>query len=309
MYGEQINASNKIVSFDDIVDIINKMNEVLKKYVEINNKEKLQNDNVKYSEQKWTFENRGSGINYYINYNNNNQIRLDDYDSFMGLVNTRLEEIKGISLFFTLSYNIRGFGETKYYSENLNVFIWEDRLTIEVSSDKGENKMKEVFDYIKTKVDSAPIKYDDIIKNRTRIVLFSGLPLGLLIASIITALLLVIPEVRNIFATTYIMYPIITCMLGFLIGQFAGSILLGKYYTTIIPDQKYAGYDSSKGKSMYKDDVDAYVNKPEFLIGKNTHNLQNREMIKEKKDKFKKLLPIGIILIILISIIVLFLGE
>ena len=76
-----------------------------------------------------------------------------------------------------------------------------------------------------------------------------------------------------------------------------------------MPEQKYAGYDSYEGTSIYKDDVERYIGQPEVLIGKNIHNLEYRNLIEEKRNKFKGLLYVSLAIIIIISIISLFLGQ
>lgn len=92
------------------------------------------------------------------------------------------------------------------------------------------------------------------------------------------------------------------------LGGIIGSFLLDKYYKKIVPEQKYAGYDSNKGMSIYKDDIDKYVTTSEILIGKNVQNLECRPKIKAYKEKYQKWLPYEIGIMLLISILVVLLG-
>ena len=45
-----------------------------------------------------------------------------------------------------------------------------------------------------------------------------------------------------------------------MIGSIIANSKLDKYYDTISPDKKYAGYDTTNHRSIYKDDMDSYIN-------------------------------------------------
>ena len=74
---------------------------------------------------------------------------------------------------------------------------------------------------------------------------------------IIAILLLFVPVVNNIFFKGYVVYPIVAIFLAYMIGSMFSSSKLDKYYNPIMPNKKYAGYDSTNYKSIYKDDIDA----------------------------------------------------
>ena len=82
--------------------------------------------------------------------------------------------------------------------------------------------------------------------------------------------------------------------------------MLEGYYKDIVPDKKYVGY--SNGKSVYKDDVENFTNKNEVLIGKNAHNIEKREKIKETYEKYKKMIPIELLITLVISVVVIIMG-
>ena len=93
-------------------------------------------------------------------------------------------------------------------------------------------------------------------------------------------------------------------MIAFLLSGTMSSWKLDDLYKTIIPDKKYINYE--KG---YKDDIDKYLKTSEILIGKNTHNLENRKQIMKEYNKYKQYLPYEIGVLILLSIIVIFIGK
>ena len=94
----------------------------------------------------------------------------------------------------------------------------------------------------------------------------------------------------------------------YFIGSIIANAKLDKYYDPIMPDKKYAGYDTTNHKSVYKDDVDQYVNTSDILIGTKVNNLTYREKINEIYNKYKKRVLPMILAITGISIIVLVVG-
>ncbi len=58
--------------------------------------------------------------------------------------------------------------------------------------------LDEIYDLIKEKVKNATPKYDDIIKEKSKIINTISLNKGLLPGIIFTSLLLIIPPLRNI---------------------------------------------------------------------------------------------------------------
>lgn len=86
------------------------------------------------------------------------------------------------------------------------------------------------------------------------------------------------------------------------------SSKLDKYYESIVPSKKYAGYDSTNYKRIYKDDIDSFVDTSEILIGKKINNLDNRRMIKKVYEKYKGLIPKELIALLIVTVIVIIIG-
>ena len=80
------------------------------------------------------------------------------------------------------------------------------------------------------------------------------------------------------------------------------------YIRILFLKKKYVGYDSTNYRSIYKDDIDKYVQTSEILIGKNVDNLKCRDKIMKYYNKYKKYIPIELGVLVFISILVLFLG-
>ena len=126
---------------------------------------------------------------------------------------------------------------------------------------------------------------------------------------VICTLLVFVPTIRDVYGMTYVLYPIAVILLGFIIGGTVFGGKLDRLYSTIVPDKKYAGYDSTNYKSIYKDDIDSYVQSSEIIIGKNIDNIKNRRELAEIEKKYSKYIPTEIIVILVLSLIMILVGK
>ncbi len=309
MYNDTIKVANKIITDKDLFEIFALMNEKLTHLKKIAQMEEMQNRMLEYNYQKWTFNDNGSGLSFDVNFTDDTNVRFDNYNNFLSIFNNRLHEIKSIWVRFHLSYSVSSpYQKREWYNQHINMNIYETKADIDVSLSSEDKKIDDVYELIKNKVLNAPPKYDTVIKKKSSINTVVGLAIGFIPALIITTLLLFIPTVRHIFAAGYVLYPICCLVLAFFIGGMVGSAKLDYLYKSISPEQKYAGYDSTNYKSIYKDDIDSYVQSSEILIGKNVNNLKCREDIMNYYTKYKTYIPYEIGVMILLSIITLFLG-
>ena len=308
MYDDKIKVANKIITYDDLYEIFSKMNEKITYYKKVSYNEELQNKMLDYNYQKWTFRNNNSTLSFDVDFYDDTSIKFDNFNNFITIFNNRLEDIKNIYVRLYLSYGVTTFeGKNEYYSQHINMWIYENKADIDVSLSSEDKKIDDVYELIKNRILNAPVKYDDVIKKKSNICATVDLAIGFIPAIIITILLLFVPSVRYVFSTSYVLYPIVTIILAFFIGGLVGSSNLDILYKNIIPEQKYAGYDSNKGKSIYKDDIDKYLETSEILIGKNVDNLKCRKEIITSYNKYKKYLPYEIAILLLLSILILFL--
>lgn len=309
MYNDTIKVANKIISYDDLIEIFTQMNEKLIYYKKINNIEEKKNHMLDYNYQNWSFKDNGSKLQFDVDFYDDTQIKFDNYNNFISIFNSRLEEIKSIYVHYSLNYSVDS-EESKYgyYNQHINMWIYEYKMDINVSLSSEDKKIEDIYELIKNKVLTSPIKYDEVIKKKNSIITIVGLAIGFIPALVLTTLLIFVPAIRQIYISGYVIYPIACLVLAFFIGGTISSAILDKYYKNIVPEQKYAGYDSNKGASIYKDDIDKYVTTSEILIGKNVHNLECRKKIKSYKEKYKKWIPYELGIMALISVVVLFLG-
>lgn len=309
MYNDTIKVANKIISYEDLFDIFSKMQEKLVYYKKVSENETRKNQMLEYKYQTWTFKDSSSSLTFSVDFHDDTNIKFDNYNNFISIFNSRLQEIKSIYVHYYLSYSVQEEDrKNEYYHQTISMWIYENKASIEVSLSSEDKKIDDIYELIKSKVLNAPEKYDKVIKKKGTITTVVGLAIGFIPALIISTLLLFVPTIRHIFAVSYVLYPVCSLVLAFLIGGMFGSAKLDRYYASINPEQKYAGYDSSKGKSIYKDDIDKYVETSEILIGKNMDNLRCRTEIMSAYEKYKKYIPYELGTMLVLSIITLFLG-
>lgn len=311
MYNDTIKAENKIISSEDLSQIFQMMGDTLKKYQKISAYEDQQNMMLDTPYQQYTFKDEGSKFKVVVDFYDNTNITFDKYDSFAGIFYSRLEEIKSMDVYYTLKYDVitpEPNRSRNYYSQSITMYINENKMDITLDLKSDDPKLDELYQFIKNKILNAPEKYDMIIKKKSTITNTISFAIGLIPAIVISALLLFIPYVNTIFFKGYVVYPICAIFLAYIIGSMVASSKLDRYYKTIMPDKKYAGYDYNKGGSIYEDDVEKFVGTSEILIGKKINNLANREKIQREYNKYKSLIPKELIALLIVSIIVIIIG-
>ena len=296
MYNETVTAANKIITYNDLYDIFNSMNEEITKLKKISENEERNNQRIEYQYQKWTVKDNISNYHMTINFYDDTEIKFDNYNNFITIFNNRLEEIKNIYVHYYISYSQREEKQkTSYHTNSISMFIYENKIDVNVSLDSNDEKTNHIYEMIKNKINSAPDKYDEIIKNKSSITFKVGIAIAFIPAIIISIFLLFIPTIR-------ILFPFICFIVAFVLSSTTSSWKLDDLYKNIAPDKKYISYE--KG---YKDDIDRFTNTSEILIGKNAHNIENRKQIEEIYNKYKKYIPYEIVIIIILSLIAIFL--
>ena len=303
IYNGSINAANKIITYNDLIDIFNAMNEEFTKCMKVNDTETKVNQRIDYQYQKWTFKDSSSSYKMSINFEDDTEIHFDNFNNFITTFNNRLEEIKDIYIYYHLSYSEKEEDKQEtYHTNSITMYIYKHKIEINVSLDSNDGKTNHIYEMIKDKINNAPEKYDEVIRRKSSIKFSVGIAIAFIPAIIVCILLLFVPTIRTLFATGMIVLPIACCMIAFVLSSTMSSWKLDELYKNITPKKEYISYE--KG---YKDDIDDYTNSSEILIGKNIHNLENRKQIKEIYNKYKKYIPFEIGIILIVSIIAIFL--
>lgn len=311
MYNDTIKAENKIISSDDLTQIFQLMGETLKKYLKVSQQEEMQNRMLDTPYQNYTFKDEGSKMKVTVDFYDNTNITFDNYDNFMGIFYSRIDEIKTMDIYYALNYTVMTPAPNRsrnFYTQSIQMHINENKLDITLNLKSADPKLDEIYNFIKNKILNAPEKYDEVIRNKNKIINTVSFGAGMIPGIVITSLLLFIPVVNNIILKGYVVYPIVAVILSYMIGSMISSSKLDKYYEQIVPSKKYAGYDSTNYKRIYKDDIDSFVGTSEILIGKKINNLDNRRMIKKVYEKYKGLIPKELIALLIVTVIVIIIG-
>lgn len=309
MYNDTIKVANKIISDSDLADIFQKMNEEILENNKICKQEIMQNEKYETEYQHWTTKDFQGTFKCTVNFYDDTNITFDNYNNFISIYNSRIHEIKEIWVRYHFSYWIQNGRDSKLMSQGISMNIYESKMDIDVNLSSEDKKMDDIYTLIKNKILNAPEKYDRIIKKKSSIANKVSFALGVIPSLVICTLLVFVPTIREVYGMTYILYPIAVVLLGFIIGETVFGGKLDQLYSTIVPEKKYAGYDSTNYKSIYKDDIDSYVQSSEIIIGKNIDNIKNRREIAEIEKKYSKYIPTEIIVILVLSLIMILVGK
>mgnify|MGYP004463038061 CR=1 FL=1 len=309
MYNDTIKVANKIISESALADIFQRMDDEIKKNEKICRQETMQNEKYERDYQHWTTKDFEGTFKCTFNFYDDTNITVDNYNVFVTVFNNRLHEVKDMWVRYDYSYWIQNGRDQKLISQHINMNIYEYRMSIEVDLNSVDKKMDDVYQLIKEKILNAPERYDRIIKKKDSITNKIGFALGMIPSLIICTLLVFVPSIRQIFGMTYVLYPIAVVILAFMIGNTIFGGRLDRLYSTIVPEKKYDHYDAKAGKSVYKDDIDKFVETSEIIIGKNIDNIQNRKEIVELEEKYSRYIPIELIVLLVLSVIIILVSK
>lgn len=309
MYYDTIKCENKIISSEALMEIFQTMNDTLKKYERISEQEKMQNQMLERKYQKFTYDYTISKLSFQINFTDNTDISIDKFETFSGIFYSRISEIKNIYVRMASLYDTKEEEQqAKSYRQYITLDISNKKMNISVELDSDDPKFDNVYNKIKEKVLMAPEKYDDVMRNKSKIVNAVTVATGMIPAIIITSIFLFIPTLNKVFLKGIVVYPLVVVFLMYMIGSIIANSKLDKYYDTISPDKKYAGYDTTNNKSIYKDDMDSYLNTSDILIGSKVNNLVYREKIREIYNKYKNSVLPMILVLAVVSVVVAIVG-
>lgn len=309
MYYDTIKCENKIISSEALMEIFQTMNDTLKKYERISEQEKMQNQMLERKYQKFTYNYTISKLSFQINFTDNTNISIDKFETFSGIFYSRISEIKNIYVRMASLYDTKEEEQqAKSYRQYITLDISNKKMNISIELNSDDPKFDNVYNKIKEKVLMAPEKYDDVMRNKSKIVNAVTVATGMIPAIIITSIFLFIPTLNKVFLKGIVVYPLVAVFLMYMIGSIIANSKLDKYYDTISPDKKYAGYDTTNHKSIYKDDMDSYLNTSDILIGSKVNNLVYREKISEIYNKYKNSVLPMILVLAGISVVVAIVG-
>ena len=180
------------------------------------------------------------------------------------------------------------------------------RVTIRIHTKNQERESNNIYNTILNILEDNEERYNKTIKYRKIRIQSFCISIGIILSYILYVILKInidkMPEIIG----TYLSNKYII-----IFGQWFVAILLGNIfsywyilsiYRPLLPSTKYAGYSSSSHKSLYRDDIDDYINGAEVHIGKYWDAEKRRNLI----EKIYKVTRIVVLVQLLISIILFF---
>lgn len=256
---------------------------------------------------KKAYEFLKANVEYTIEYYDGKYKTEKDYSWFKTEISNP-KVIKDINIQFRLSYrdekNDEGYKSvsadvdfhTDDYGYNSSAKYLVDSTNMEAEADTLYGKIDSVFR-------NNPTRYDSIIKRRSIITLAISTAIGIILSYIIYLIIRVGLGNSDGFFNTLINNKNIIVFGQWVVAILAGnacvSWFINALYKPMLPRKKYIGYSAKSRKTIYKDEVDEYIEDSEVQLGKYYDLRKKRELLK----KMFKISLIAIAVQLVISII------
>lgn len=306
---------NRQIPIKKIIDVANYLEDYKDKYDEIFRKENEKNKNLPFGEKKFEYENGNTEVRYTISFHNGQRITESDYNWFIGnLSETRA--IKEIEIYLSVTFYTKGQNED-YNNQYNKVYVSVDfrdlgmnlkhsDVEVNVETTNQEREANNIYSTIMNTLEDTEERYNKTMKYRkTRTQCFT-ISVGIILSYILYVVLKI-----NIDQIPSVLVEYMNNKYVLIFGQWFIAILLGNVlsywyiisvYKPLLPEAKYAGYDSTTYKSKYKDDIEDYIEHSEVHFGK----FWDAEKRRTKIEKIYKVTNKIILAQLVISIILFF---
>ncbi len=199
------------------------------------------------------------------------------------------KNIRNVSIYYSMYFRDENNDDQyKRIDATINFYTYSDsclqsRICYDVSTTNMESEADKLHSRIENFFSDKPVRYDSTIKYRNlRIQAFST-AIGIVLSYIIfLALKFIVNEPGGFFTNLLNNKNVIIFgqwVVAILVGNVIGYPLMNTLYKPLLPSRIYKGYDRSSGKSIYKDDVNEYIEHTEIQIGKYYDLASRRERI------------------------------
>lgn len=306
---------NKQIPIKSIIDVANYFDDYKNRYDNIFEQEKIKNKNLEFSDKKYEYENGSTELRYTIKLRNGQNMTETDYNWFIGQLG-QPRAIEEVSLDLRVSfYNKSGKEDynDQYNSINVTVDFRDARMDlrysdvyIDVQTTNQEREANNIYSTVMNTLEDNEDRFNKTIKHRKIRIQSFCISVGIILSYILYLVLRMNADKLPVEIATYL-----TNKYVIVFGQWFVAILLGNLfsywymlaiYRPLIPDAKYAGYNSSTYKSVYKDDIDDYLEHCEVQFGK----FWDVEKRRNKIEKIYKVTNKVLLVQLLISIVLFF---
>lgn len=305
---------NKQIPLKSIIDVANHLENYKDDYNRKFEIDENKNKIIPFGEKVWEYENGNAEIRYTIEFHNGKSITETDYNWFVGNTNEP-RIIKCIRIDLTVSY----FSNTDRSNNNtynrINAYIeFQDcgmnlkysDATVSVETTNQENEAHKIYSEIMNILENNEDRYNKTLKHRKVRMQCFTISIGIILSYILFVILKANAEKLTPILSEYLNNKYVLVF-----GQWFVAILLGNMlsywyilsiYRPLLPETKYAGYNSSTYKSVYKDDIDDYLEHSEVHFGK----FWDAEKRRNKIEKIFKVTNKIVLAQLLISVILFF---
>lgn len=306
---------NKQIPLKSIIDVANYLENYKDEYLRKFQIDENKNKNIPYGEKVWEYENGNAEIRYTVEFHNGKSITETDYNWFIGNINEP-RIIKSIRIDLSVSFfsnnnknsNSNDYNRISAYVDfqdcGMNLKYSDASVSVETTNKESEahNIYSELMNILENNED----RYNKTLKFRKIRIQCFTISIGIVLSYI----LFVILKINSNNLTNEI-NNLLNNKLVLVFGQWFVAILLGNLlsywyilsiYRPLLPETKYAGYNSSTGSSRYTADIDDYIEHSEVHFGK----FWDAEKRRNKIEKIYKVTSKVILVQFLISVLLFF---
>lgn len=297
---------NRIITLNEIEQIANYLENKKEEYIRLINIDETKNRGLKFTEQKYEYKaTTPPVIDYMISYRDNKTMTQEDYNWFVGnLANP--EDISRIRIELKIRYSENYTNPERYNYKHMNISISfsEDSTRIMVNSEQLENETYTIYNDIIDILNNTQERYNKTIKNRNFRIQSFCLSIGFVLSYVVFIVLKMVnlPEEINDLLSNKFVIILGQWFISAIIGNMIGYNIIAMLYKNLIPKTKYAGWDKSKHKATYIDNVDEFIGHNEVQIGQFANNGKAREKI----EKIYRITNKIVLIQLLVSIILFF---
>lgn len=304
---------NKQIPISSIIDVANYLEKYKEDYLKKFHDDELKNKNIPIKEQRWSYGYSHAEVNYIIEFHDGKSITEKNYNWFIDTIkNPKI--IKCIELALNIWYT-SDISNDESQSNSIHVDIsfreaFSDLrycdLYLSVETKNRESEAYSIHSNIVDILEKNEERFNKTIKLRQLRIQSFSIVVGLILSYILYLLLIINKSALNPIMISYLSnkYLIVfgQWFLAILLGNLFGCWYILSIYRPLLPNTRYAGYDYSSSKSIYKDDIDEYVKHSEIHIGQFWDAAQRRNKI----EKIYKITNKIILVQLLISIVLFF---
>ena len=304
---------NKQIPISSIIDVANYLEKYKEDYLKKFHDDELKNKNIPIKEQRWSYGYSHAEVNYIIEFHDGKSITEKNYNWFIDTIKNP-KVIKCIELALNIWYT-SDISNDESQSNSIHVDIsfresFSDLrycdLYLSVETKNRESEAYSIHSNIVDILEKNEERFNKTIKLRQLRIQSFSIVVGLILSYILYLLLSINKSALNPIMISYLSnkYLIVfgQWFLAILLGNLFGCWYILSIYKPLLPNTRYAGYDYSSSKSIYKDDIDEYVKHSEIHIGQFWDAAQRRSKI----EKIYKITNKIILVQLLISIVLFF---